>query len=580
MAGLNREFLNRFNEIAKPYWRSEDRWRAHALVLLLGVLLLGQTAFNVLFNHQTGEFMSALAAHDESRFWKSIRTTFLSLVAAVPIYAFYYYVRDTLGLHWRRWLTHRFLGRYFTHRAYYRLNARADIDNPDQRIAEDINTFTQQSLYFLMVILGAVIQLIAFTGVLWSISRLLVGFLVVYAIAGTLVATIGFGRPLIGLNFRQLQREADFRFGLVRVREHAEPIALHAGEAPESSRVRQVFAAVFENYRRVLRTQLGLNLFQYAYAFLTIVLPSVIIASDVLSGRLEVGRATQAAGAFAAILSALTVIIDHFESLSRFAAGVDRLHAFQRVLDEEARLRRVDDAPERPVADRIATMHADTLRLENLTVRTPDGARALVSGLSLTVAPGAGLLIVGPSGSGKSSLLRAIAGLWDTGEGRVVRPSPPEIQFLPQQPYMALGSLRTQLLYPEIGRDISAPELMQVLARVNLPDLADRFGGLDIERDWAKLLSVGEQQRLAFARVLLARPRYVVLDEATSALDAANEERLYRALTIDGCTPISVSHRPALLAYHQQVLEMKGERDWSLQPAEHYRFVADGDPVA
>jgi vitamin B12/bleomycin/antimicrobial peptide transport system ATP-binding/permease protein len=556
----------RFLAIARPYWVSEERWRALALLALLGLLLLGQTGFNVMFNHETGEFTSALAAGDTERFWASIRRYVAILCAAVPIYGLYYYVRDTLGLRWRRWLTHRFLARYFEHRAYYKLNAVAGIDNPDQRIAEDINAYTQQSLYFSMIMLGAVIQLIAFSSVLWSISKPLVYFLIGYALVSTTFTALVFGKPLIALNFRQLQREANFRFNLVRVREHAEPIAFHNGEAREMSALQRVFEAVYTNYQQVLRWQFKLNLFQYAHAFLTLVLPSVIIAGDVLSGELEVGRALQAAGAFAAILSALTVIVEHFEGLSRFSAGVERLHAFSLALEGQA-------APPTEATElQVQVLPGPELAVDQLTVFTPNREHLLIRELTLQVPPGQGLLIAGPSGGGKSSLLRVVAGLWNAGSGQVLRPAGPDMLFLPQSPYLPLGNLRTQLLYPQTERDISDAELLEWLEKVNLPSLAERVGGLQAELDWAKVLSAGEQQRLAFARVLLAKPRYVLLDEATSALDAANEDLLYRQLAGLSITPISVSHHASVLPYHEQVLELPGDGRWALHPAAGYRW--------
>jgi len=566
--GFNARLVRRFITIAAPYFRSDERWRAAGLLALLVVLLLGQTGFNVMFNHESGEFTSALAARDAERFWSSIERFTLILIGGVPIYAAYYFVRDTLGLRWRQWLTQHFLDRYFAHRGYYRLNAIVGIDNPDQRIADDVNAFTGQSLYFTMIVLGALIELIAFSGVLWSISQTLVYFLIAYALVSSFIAATVFGPRLVALNFAQLQREANFRFNLVRLRENAESIAFYGGDAREMSTLRRVFDAVFRNYQRVLRWQFKLNLFQYAHKFLTIVLPSVIIAGDVLSGELEVGRAIQAAGAFAAILSALTVIVEHFEALSRFGASIDRLYGFSEILDQQATL------PAGEHDDGVGQIHtapAAELAIEQLTVLTPQREHLLIRELTLAVPPGQGLLIVGPSGGGKSSLLRVLAGLWNTGSGRVRRPAVGEMLFLPQHPYLPLGDLRCQLLYPHTEREISDAELLLWLDRVNLPALAERVGGLGAELDWAKVLSVGEQQRLAFARALLAKPRYVLLDEATSALDGVNEALLYQQLAGLSITPISVSHHPAVLRYHRQVLDLPGDGSWTLQAAEGWR---------
>src|SRR5262245_26751784 len=283
MRRLNRHLWSRFGAIALPYWFSEEKWAARGLLTLLVLLLLGQVGTNVLFNQQTGEFTSALAAKDAARFWRTIYQCLAMLVVAVPICALYYFVRDKLAIYWRKWLTSRFLHRYFMDRSFYELNSNAKIDNPDQRIAEDVNTFTQKSLYFLLIILGSAIQLAAFSGVLWSISKPLVYFLIIYAIVGTLVTALLFGRVLIGLNFLQLKKEADFRFGLVRIRENAESIALYRGEDQELAEVERRFDLVFQNTTKLIRTQLLLNLFSYAYTFLTIVIPSAIIANHVLS---------------------------------------------------------------------------------------------------------------------------------------------------------------------------------------------------------------------------------------------------------------------------------------------------------
>lgn len=565
MIRFDLQLWQRFRAVASPYWFGDEKWQARCLLVLLVLLLLGQTGFAVLFNEQTGEFTSALAAKDADRFWLSMKKCIAILVVGVPIYAFYYYVRDKLGVYWRRWLTRKFLGHYFSNRAYYELNANVEIDNPDQRVAEDINTFTQKSLQFLLVLVGSLLQLIAFSGVLWSISRALVVFLIIYAIVGTTVTVLVFGKILIGLNFYQLKREANFRFSLVRIRENAEAIAFYRGEGQESRQVGQYFNAAFSNFSKLIRVQLNLNLFQYGYSFLTIILPSAIIAGRVISGELEVGRAIQAAGAFAAILSALTVIVDNFESASKFAAGIDRLDSFAKFL--------VGKEPgEAGTINCINFSTGPVLAIENLSLQTPDHERILVKDLSLTINPGQGLMIVGASGCGKSSLLRAMAGLWRSGSGRIIAPDGGEMLFLPQRPYMRQGSLRSQLMYPQQEREIADEELLRLLVSVNLPDTAASFGGLDAELDWSKVLSVGEQQRVAFARVLLHAPRYAILDEATSALDIANELSLYRLLAASGTTLISVGHRPSILQYHPQVLEIVADGAWQLYAADSYRF--------
>lgn len=567
MQPASRHLWKRFWDMAAPYWRMEEKARAWGLLVLLVLVLLGQTGFAVLFNNQTGEFTSALAARDADRFWHSIRLYLGLIVGAVPLYAYYYYVRDRLGNQWRRWLTSRFLEKYFRDRHFYELNANAVIDNPDQRIAEDINTFTQRSLFFLLILIGSILQLFAFSSVLWFISRELVYFLAVYAVAGTLITLLVYGRRLVSLNFRQLRREADFRFSLVRVRENAESIAFYRGEAQELQQVKSRFTAAFDNFNKLIKSQFFLNLFQYGYSMLTIVLPSALIASRVLSGELEVGSAVQAAGAFAAVLSAISVIVDNFESLSRFAAGIDRLDSFSKVINE-------DPTGRTPGASVIASEPGPGLALQCVTLLTPHHERILVRDLSVAIEAGQGLMIVGSSGSGKSSLLRAIAGLWYSGSGKIIRPAPEDLLFLPQQPYMLLGSLRSQLLYPNQDSQASDTELLELLEQVNLPHLAERFGGLDAEMDWVKLLSIGEQQRLAFARVLLTRPRFAILDEATSALDMANEQNLYRQLMATRTTPVSVGHRASILKFHHQVLELGGEGHWKTQAAKDYSFNA------
>ena len=568
MTRINLKLLQRAVDLARPYWVSEEKRKARQLLVLLIVLLVADTEFNVLFNEQSGEFTSALAAEDGPCFWHSLRQFFILLTGAVPIYSFYYYVRDRSALNWRRWLTKHILDRYFARHAFYELLSRTEVDNPDQRISEDVAAFTQQSLGFLLLAVGAIFQLTAFSRVLWTISPWLVLFLILYATAGTMTGFGFFGEKMVTLYFNQRRREADFRFSLVRVRENAEAIALYHGERQEQAQVEGLFGQAFANFDRLIRLTLRLNFFQYSYSLITLALPSIIIAPRVLSGELEVGRIVQAAGAFAAILTALNLLVDSLESLSRFAAGVERLDTLSQALEQRQQ-------HTHPPLPKIIMKEGRQLDIRDVTLQTPNYERTLVKALSLSVPPGRGLMIVGASGLGKSSLLRMIAGLWDSGAGTIERPAAGELLFLPQHAYMATGNLRRQLNYPNIERDLPEAEMRAVLDRVNLPGLVERCGGFDVDFDFEKTLSTGERQRLAFARVLLKQPRYVLLDEATSALDRENESALYRTLAETDATLISVSHHPALVQYHSYVLRLLPEGDWSLHEAAGFSFTDD-----
>ncbi len=537
------------------------RWQPWALLGLLLLLSISVSGLNVIISYVMRFFQTALAEKDQPTFWRFLFVFAGVFVVGTPIVVIYGYVQDKLGLYWREWLTKNFLERYFQNRSYYDINNSDKIDNPDQRISEDIRSFTRSSLIYLLLILNNAIDLVAFTGILWSISHQLSIIVLIYAVLGSII-TILFGRRLIGLNFNQLRREADFRYGLVHVRDNAEAIAFYRGEEQESQQVRRRFSEVLQNFNLLIGWQRNLGFFTTGYNYFVVILPSLVVAPIYFAGNIDFGAISQAGIAFSQVLGALSIIVTQFESLSLFIAGIDRLSSFAEVLEPQNRTSEVTTA--------IDTVEDSRLALEHVTVLTPNGERTLVKDLSVALESGGGLVIVGHSGVGKSSVLRAIAGLWNAGTGKITRPQPEQMLFLPQRPYMILGTLRDQLLYPRIGSKTSESDLQKALALVNLESLPERVGGFDVELDWADVLSLGEQQRLAVARLLLTQPPFAILDEATSALDLKNEQLVYEQIQSTASSFISVGHRPSLLKYHQQVLELKDDGSWQLSNSQDY----------
>lgn len=560
-----------FWSIGKLYWwDSPERWRAIGLLILLLCFLSLDSTIGVNQLKQQGELISALVKLDGERFWQSAFFYIgASIVLAVTV-ATWQYLEDKIRLYSREWLTKYYLDKYFQNDCFYKINTLyPEIDNPDQRIAEDIAAFCHRSVSLFRQFTLAIINLITFGILLWEKSKLLVLILVIYSLGGMLITTIGFGKILIPIKKEQLTREANFRFSLVRIRENAESIAFYHGANREFTYIKQIFAPVLSIYNKVITWERNLDIFQNIYGYITWMLPALIIGPRILAGEpgLEVGAIQEANGAFGKVFRSLNIIVRMFEFLTSFIAGIERLESFARVLEKPKVL---------PVEGNttIETIEDSRLSLQHLTLQTPKYERTLVKNVSIELQPGEGLLIVGVSGGGKSSILRAIAGLWNSGTGKVYRPKPEEILFLPQRPYMILGSLRDQLLYPRTDLNLSDEEIYRVLNQVQLPKLATRFSsGLDTIEDWDNMLSMGEKQRVAFARLLLSKPRYAILDEATSALDVQNEQRLYQHLQTLSIAYISVGHRPTLLQYHHQVLEVMGDENWRVSSAQDYKFM-------
>ncbi len=548
MAGFDRQTFRRLWELSKPVFVSEIKWRALALFLLLLTFSISMSGVNVLMSYIGRDFMTSLSLREKDEFLKQLYYYLLAFGLATPVVVFYRYTEERLGLMWRRWLSHKFIREYFLKRAYYKIHFYEGIDNPDQRLAEDIRSFCVQSLSFLLIIFNSAIALFAFMGILWSISYTLVVAVVLYALGGSLV-TYFLGKPLIGLNFAQLKKEADYRYKLINVRENAESIAFYRGERKEGTRVRQRLKIALTNLLLIINWNRNLNFFTTGYNYLITILPIILVAPLYFDGKIEFGVVTQAQFAFSQVLGALSIIVANFSSLSAYGAVVTRLGAFQDALH---------GTHETEVGAPGSSIHVrdgQDIVFENVTICTPSRDQELVKDLSFAL-NGEPLFVTGASGGGKSSIFRVASGIWSAGTGKVTRPPISRCMFLPQRPYMVLGSFRSQLLYGTRAYGVSDKMLMDILRKIQLEELLHRVGGLDAVRDWPNILSTGEQQRIAFGRLLLVRPEYAFLDEATTALDKASERHLYGHMRAFIKNYISIGYRNSLADQHGYRLEL------------------------
>jgi putative ATP-binding cassette transporter len=545
--------LRRFVQLARAFFFGENRRSARVLLGMLLGLCAAVGVVQVLISYAGRDFVTSLSQRDSEGFYRNLWRYLATFSLAIPVGVFYRYVTERLSLAWRQWMTHLLVKRFFFNRAYYRLRSSETVDNPDQRIAEDVKFFTSGVLNFLLIIINSVVTVCGFLGVLWAISWKLPLTLFAYAAFGTGLS-IWIGKRLVGLHFTQYQKEADFRYGLVRVRENAESIAFFRGEKREHRDLVMRFAEVVKNTMKLIGWNRNLAFFTTSYAYLALIVPTLIVGPMFMRGQVEFGVVTQAEGAFAQVLAAVSIIIAQFENLSAFAAGIKRLGALWDELDEYD----LEDARSEEEAKIEVDETSLRLRLIDLTVRTPDQAKTLTQGLNLLLPRGKSLLIMGESGAGKSSLLRTIAGLWQSGEGSIERPNLNELIFLPQRPYMVNGSLRAQLMYPQNEEGADDDAVRAALEKVNLADiLINEDGGLDKTVDWTNVLSIGEQQRVSFARLFLRKPRLAFLDEATSALDEPNERLLYDRLRKLGISYVSVGHRSTLKEFHDYLLTLR-----------------------
>jgi len=551
----------------------QGRWLPWLLLGVIVLLILVINGINVGISYVARNVDNTLVAYKADDFWKTVAIYAFCLVLALPIRALQSYLIPKLGLLWREWLSGRLLSRYLTNRAYYILNpndeSSEEIDNPDQRISQDVGSFTTTSLSVAVEVFAALLTFFSFIIVLWGISSQLAIWLLVYSVLGTAVVIFA-SRKLVILNYQQLKLEADFRYGLVHIRDNAESIAFYRGERQEFGEADRRLGGAIRNFDRLIIWQALISVIQRSYDYFSRFLPWLVIAPIYFAKQVDFGVFGQASIAFSQVLFSVSYIVNNIDQLASFSASISRLEGFQAKVDEISNAAGLLEGGHGSAAEGAGAISGAGILVSHVDLMPPGSSRLLVRDLSLAVNAGERLLVVGPSGCGKTSFLRTVSGLWPPSSGYVERPAEGELLFIPQKPYMLLGSLREQLCYPLAPDRFSDEQLRHVLEQVMLAELVQRYPDLDIKQDWPRLLSLGEQQRLAFARLLLSSPRFVVLDEATSALDVNTERHLYKLLAEREMALVSVGHRPTLTSFHELVLELDGTGGWRLLPAAGY----------
>ncbi|MDR7308180.1 ABC transporter ATP-binding protein/permease [Rhodoferax saidenbachensis] len=570
-----RKMVLRVWALSTPYFSSEEKWKARSMLLAIVALNLGMVYLNVLFNDWNKYFYDALQQKNSAEFWHQLgRFSYLAF-AFIIVAVYQFYLTQMLQVRWRAWMTGQYMRRWLEGQAFYRMElARftaeaADPaktpDNPDQRIQEDIDQFTSQTLGLSMGLLSSAVTLVSFVGILWSLSGafgftlggteysipgFMVWMAVLYCVAGS-VLTHYIGRRQIPLNFKQQKLEADFRHSLIRVREYSEAIALERGESSVRAQLSQRFADLLGNFLTLVKAQKNLVWFTSFFRQAAVVFPLIVAAPRYFSGAIELGTLFQISGAFGEVQGALSWFVESYRGLAQWRATTDRLTSFEASFSAIAP---VDTAPIAP--ELIA--NPNDLSVHNLDLSLPNGIQ-LLARTDLQARSGDRILLKGPSGSGKSTLFRTLAGIWPFAHGTVQAPA--DAMFIPQRPYFPNGPLREALAYPQSPGAYTDAQLKQALTDALLPQLADALDRVDA---WSQKLSGGEQQRLAIARVLLKQPQWVFADEATSALDAEAEATLYQRLSDlvarRGGGLVSIAHRPAVAAFHT--------RQWTLTPGQ------------
>lgn len=567
---LTRQFFRDVWYLTKSYWQSEEKKKAFFLLACIIALTLGVVYMLVLLNQWNNSFYSALQNYDAKKIFDEL-IHFSWLAAIYILLAVYsYYLQQTLILNWRRWLTTRFIDIWLQNKTYYNLQMFGkDTDNPDQRISEDVRQFVEMTLSFGIGILKAFCTFASFVVILynlsgslsftfmgktWTINGYMLWASLLYSVIGTYITHI-VGRKLVKINFIQQKYEADFRFSMIRLRESAESVAFYRGEAQEGSVFKQRFKMLLDNFWKLVNKQKQLVFLNSGYSQIAIIFPFVVAMNRYLTKEVTLGGLMQVASAFGRVQDSLSYFVDMYSSIAQWQAVVMRLTCFGHHMHD------VYQQAERFHVERFAA--ADVVEVDNMQIDLPDG-KPLLKNISFTLHPGHNVLIKGVSGSGKSTLLRAISGIWPFVDGKIFLPERDKLMFIPQKSYLPLGTLRAALNYPG-NKPIDDTELIYLMDLCQIGYLKDK---LDLEADWSHVLSVGEQQRLAFVRAHIQQPQWLFLDEATSALDEDTEANMYSLLQerLQQTTVVSVGHRSTLNKYHELVLRLnKSTRQVTLE---------------
>ena len=543
------------------------KWLHWLFLGIIVIMLLAVNGINAGIGFIARDLTNALVEKQQDGFYRILGIYACCFVVAVPIRVSQIFFTFKLGLIWREWLSKSLVKDYMTNKAYYQINPndedQTDVDNPDQRITEDTRAFTYQSLNLTVGVFDALLTFSLNILILLTISKTLTFSLFGYAAFATSILLFA-GKNLVKLDYDQLRYEADFRYGLVHIRDNAESIAFYSGENPERNETERRLSEVVRNFNLVIIWRVIIDVMRRSVSYAGNFFPYLIMAIPYFRGEIDYGRFIQASFAFNMVEGSLFFIVNQIEELAKFTAGIGRLEGFQSKVESISQ--------ENPLSNTKIISNYSSILIKNADLSPPGSNNLIIRDLSLSINDNESLLVVGPSGCGKTSLLRMISGLWEPENGLIQKPKTGDLLFIPQKPYMILGSLREQLCYPTQVDKFSDDHLISVLNEVNLKSLSDRYPNLDIKQDWPRILSLGEQQRLAFARLLLNSPQFAVLDEATSALDIDTEKHLYNLLKKRELSIISVGHRPTLKDFHQNVLELNGKGSWKLLTAENYNF--------